>query len=233
MNYTDENLRHVLAAEYVLGTLSPRARRRLEQLRVEHIEIERAIQDWEWHFNGLAQRLTPEPPSQLVWQRIEQTLLERDIAKQQANVVTLKTHSARLWQSITGLATAAVLVMAFMLFTQVEHVEPLPDQITVMQSKDNKPLWLIEIFAQRIDAKSTQNVTKSTKNDYELWMVPKDGSAPISLGLLPQKGQRSMAKHSQFDTLDIAALAVSIEPLGGSPTGSPTQVLYISELALL
>ncbi|GAB5380042.1 MAG: anti-sigma factor [Aliiglaciecola sp.] len=232
MNYLNENLRHVLAAEYVLGTLSIRARRRLEQLRVEHIEIERAIQDWEWHFNGLAEKLTPQPPSEVVWQRIEQTLLDRDINTQQ-NVVDFKAHSVRLWQSITGFATAAVLVLAFLLFSQPESLEPLPDQITVVQSENNQPLWLIEIFNTRIDTQATQNVVKETAKDYELWMVPKDGTAPISLGLLPQEGIRSLVKHNRFDTTEIAALAVSIEPLGGSVTGSPTQVLYISPLALL
>lgn len=233
MNYLKEDLRHVLAAEYVLGTLSVRARKRLEQLRIEHIEIERAIQDWEWHFNGLAQKLTPQPPSLRVWQRVEQTLLERDLASQKENVVNIRARSARFWQSLTGLATAAVLVLTFMLVTQTEQSAPLPEQITVMQSQDNKPLWLVEIFSRRIDTQATQNVTRTAVNDYELWMVPKDGSAPISLGLLPQEGTKSIAKHHQFDALEIAALAVSIEPLGGSPTGTPTEVLTISELALL
>jgi anti-sigma-K factor RskA len=64
-------------------------------------------------------------------------------------------------------------------------------------------------------------------------MVPSNGNAPISLGLLPQSGHASLAKVSQFDSLDIAAVAVSIEPLGGSTTGAPSEVLFVSELVML
>ena len=64
-------------------------------------------------------------------------------------------------------------------------------------------------------------------------MILKGQDAPISLGLLPKDGVKSLLKDSRFNAQDIALLAVSLEPIGGSPTGSPTEVLYTTELILL
>ena len=61
-------------------------------------------------------------------------------------------------------------------------------------------------------------------------MVPDDGSAPVSLGLLPKSGDVQLVRPSQLTLAGVSALAVSLEPLGGSPSGSPTEVLYISPL---
>ena len=62
--------------------------------------------------------------------------------------------------------------------------------------------------------------------DMELWLLP-PGEAPRSLGLLtPAGGERDLARED-LETLAGAALAVSLEPAGGSPTGQPTgPVLY-------
>jgi len=64
-------------------------------------------------------------------------------------------------------------------------------------------------------------------------MVAADGRPPISLGLLPKQGKLSLPRSALFDQVQVAALAVSLEPLGGSPTGQPTTVLYTAELVAM
>ena len=62
----------------------------------------------------------------------------------------------------------------------------------------------------------------------ELWMLP-DGQPPRSLGVLPAGGiaRVPLVGPSDAALADIPALAVSLEPAGGSPTGLPTgPVLY-------
>jgi anti-sigma-K factor RskA len=62
----------------------------------------------------------------------------------------------------------------------------------------------------------------------ELWMLP-DGRAPVSMGLIPAAGIDRLALRSPVGVAlqDIPALAVSVEPAGGSPTGAPTgPVIY-------
>jgi anti-sigma-K factor RskA len=65
-------------------------------------------------------------------------------------------------------------------------------------------------------------------------MLPANGQAPISLGLLPQNQERILQVPAAAKDLMIAALAVSIEPKGGSPTGAPTgDVLFTAEIITL
>jgi anti-sigma-K factor RskA len=62
----------------------------------------------------------------------------------------------------------------------------------------------------------------------ELWMLP-DGQPPRSLGVLPAGGiaRVPLVGPSDAALANIPALAVSLEPAGGSPTGLPTgPVLY-------
>ena len=64
----------------------------------------------------------------------------------------------------------------------------------------------------------------------ELWAVPAEG-APRSLGLISADGA-SVVKRNRV-MKDTAALAVSLEPAGGSPTGAPTgPILYVGKLTL-
>eukprot|EP01035_Chromulina_nebulosa_P045846 gene45846-62091_t len=64
----------------------------------------------------------------------------------------------------------------------------------------------------------------------ELWAIPGSGS-PRSLGLIAASGA-SVVKQSKLPP-GTAALAVSLEPTGGSTTGVPTgPVLYVGKLAL-
>jgi anti-sigma-K factor RskA len=62
----------------------------------------------------------------------------------------------------------------------------------------------------------------------ELWALPR-GAQPRSLGLVSdQKAILRLAAAADQSLGDVPALAVSLEPQGGSPTGQPTgPVLYM------
>ncbi len=62
----------------------------------------------------------------------------------------------------------------------------------------------------------------------ELWALP-PGAKPKSLGVLAstERGSLKLAAAADQALGDVPALAVSLEPPGGSPTGQPTgPVLY-------
>ena len=232
MNYLIQQRRDALAAEYVLGTLHGAARSRFKQLILQHPAIRESVELWEQHINALGSQIKPVAPDPVVWEKVKQRLAFAD-TQVINNVVSLPVKPAPLWKGLTLLASAAALVLAVLLVQLQPVPVPVIQQFTVMQNEAKESLWLIEITQQTIESQATQKVAQRAQNDYELWMVPANGQAPISLGLLPQKGLASMAKHPQFDQINIAALAVSLEPLGGSPNGAPTEVLYVAELAIL
>ena len=232
MNYLIQQRRDALAAEYVLGTLHGAARSRFKQLILQHPAIRESVELWEQHINALGSQIKPVAPDPVVWEKVKQRLAFAD-TQVINNVVSLPVKPAPLWKGLTLLASAAALVLAVLLVQLQPVPVPVIQQFTVMQNEAKESLWLIEITHQTIESQATQKVAQRAQNDYELWMVPANGQAPISLGLLPQKGLASLAKHPQFDQINIAALAVSLEPLGGSPNGAPTEVLYVAELAIL
>jgi anti-sigma-K factor RskA len=233
MNYLTEQTKHALAAEYVIGTMHGMARKRYQRLMVQYPQIREATDQWEAHFNSLGSQLKPIAPDPSVWNKIVQRLDNEIIAKESTNVILLPKNKPNIWKGWSLLATAAAVVLAIILVTPQGDVSKRSEQFTVFQNDDSQSLWLIEIFSESIEVTATINLQQKSNNDYQLWIVPKNGSEPISLGLMPQTGELSLPKSSQFDQLEIAALAVSLEPIGGSPTGLPTEVIYISELALL
>lgn len=232
MNYLLEERRNALAAQYVLGTLRGLARRRYQKLMMQHQIISETTWLWEQHLNDLGQKLTPISPALEVWTQIELKLgfVTPEHESPPANVIRLLKKKTTLWQSLTGLAVAAALILAVILQPTSTPVAPQVAQYAIVNDSEANPLWVIEVTADKLIVRSTEKLAIPANNDFELWMVPANGEAPISLGLLPKNGKLNITRPAWFDTAAIAALAVSLEPIGGSPNGSPTEVLYISPL---
>lgn len=230
--------KHELAAQYVLGTLDGPARKRFEFEVMQDDQVRRSVWYWEQQLNQLGENVKPLTPERRVWLAIQQRLFGTPAvssgAPVQNNVVTLQPKQSGWWKGVAALASAAAVVLAVLL-GRVEPPVPAPQytEIAFFQDAEQSPLWLLELSDDTLSIRATERLTAKANKDYELWIVAKDGRAPISLGLLPKNGQLTLAKDKYFDELDIAVLAVSLEPLGGSPNGSPTEVLYTSEIITL
>ena len=63
-------------------------------------------------------------------------------------------------------------------------------------------------------------------------LLPTGGAPPVSLGLIPATGNAALPLSAQALAVlaQSSALAVSLEPAGGSPTGQPTTVLFAAPL---
>jgi anti-sigma-K factor RskA len=76
-------------------------------------------------------------------------------------------------------------------------------------------------------------VPEAAGKSYELWALPR-GAGPVSLGLLPAAGsaERTLSERQRTALLAADKVAVSVEPAGGSPTGSPTgPIVIVTNLA--
>jgi len=235
MNYLTEERKNALASEYVLGTLHGRARIRFQALLMQHRSLRHVLWQWESRLNSLGDGLQEISPRPELWQKIQQQL-GFGSAELPTNVTPLpqvKPTTNRTWQWLAGAATAAALVLAIFLVIPQTPQERMQTQIAVFQGEKAQALWSIELGKEKLIVSATDNFKALPDQDYELWMLAADGRPPVSLGLLPKQGKLTLPRNVLLDQVKVAALAVSQEPLGGSPNGQPTKVLYVAEIVTI
>lgn len=236
MNYLTEDRQNALASEYVLGTLHGPARVRYQRLLMQHPSMRESLWYWEKYLNAMGGALPSQAPHPRVWENIQTRLgFDKTAPAPVNNVVELPTkRSARSWQWLAGLSTAAAVLLAVLLILPPQDPVPVaPAQVAIVQGEKAQALWLVEVGADMIQVQATDKLEAQADKDYELWLVAADGRAPVSLGVLPKRGKLALPRNELIGQVDIAALAVSLEPLGGSPTGQPTTVLYTAELVTM
>ena len=227
MNYDKPELLDSLAGQYVLGTLRGLARKRFQRLLLSSNKAREATSMWEQNLNNLASAITPQIPNDEVWVQI----MQRIENKPQSSKTLVHTKPS-IWRTRSFVATAACIILAFLVIQPTSSVKQT-EQIALVQNQDKQSLWFIDVNAQGLAIKASSQLVAQTNKDYELWMILKGQDTPISLGLLPKQGDKLLLKDKRFKASDIALLAVSLEPIGGSPNGLPTEVLYTTELVLL
>jgi anti-sigma-K factor RskA len=226
MNYSDPRLQNLLAGEYVLGLMRGAARRRCERLMMESAGLGAEVTAWEGRFAAWALKLNPiDPPGYLEWR-----LMGRVRKESQPRGERLRNTFWRSW------AVAATVVLALVIVTQkaTPPTERKPAEFALMSDAKGTPLWLISVHpeARRVDMKVvTANPVPAGKS-YELWMIP-DGGKPVPMGLMNETGVASETVTPELlaRLSGAKALAISLEPKGGSPTGQPTgPVLWVAPL---
>jgi anti-sigma-K factor RskA len=243
MNYLTEERKNSLSSEYVLGTLHGAARLRYQTLLINHRPMRQALWRWERHLNGLGAALPERQPDPGVWQAIQRRLgfaysdsdgkADTVVSLPQTDVGRVAATTVNRWRWLASAASIVAVALALNLWWGQAEVSTAPSQVAVVQGAQAEALWLIELTERDIQVQATEQFSPVSNKDYELWLVAADGRAPISLGLLPKDGRLTLARSDLFDQVQVAALAVSLEPVGGSPNGAPTQVLYTSQLVAL
>lgn len=228
MNYNDKLRIDALAADFVVGTMRGQARKRFQRLMMQQADVRKAVWFWEQQLNPMAENLPASAPDSEVWQRIKWRLGWEAVTPASARKVTSND-----WANRALYALAASILVAVIMMSPLSTVDR-QQEIAVFQTQDAKAWWLISKIDNEVAISATGSVVFEDAYDYELWMLPEDGSAPISIGLLPQRGSQRLAWPLAAQQLNIAALAVSLEPIGGSPIGSPTgPVLFTAEFLTL
>ncbi len=221
MNYSNEALVEVLARQYVLGTMSRRARRRFSDLIDNDPKIEDVVFNVEAEYLPMAWALEPVEPSALLWRRIKKRLAPR----------AASPRSPNRWALASGFLAAALVavsVASWQVWTQPPEVvvETIPSnpEAGVVSGNDGQPIWYIQLFDRESAVVTVQSPPDAVDDqDYQLWILRDDG-VPISVGLLPQTGRADIELTAAArDALASGnVLAVSLEPLGGSPEAVPT-----------
>lgn len=220
MKSANRELLDRLAAEYVLGTLRGRARRRFERWFVSP-QVGALVTAWEDRLAGLEPQLKGVTPPASAWRGIENRLELRRL--QRAPVVR--------WLAIAASVAFFALVAVFAL----RQVPAPVTQHAFIQTDPQTIYWRVELKGdnESISLHVHKVHDLPPGKSHELWVIPASGGAPVSLGLLPHTGdQHRVLTATQRAALEGAkTIAVSLEPEGGSPSGAPTEVLLTAPLA--
>ena len=223
MNLLHSELADRLAAEYVLGTLTGGARRRFDALLPAHPALRRAVAGWETRLLPMALKAAPVQPAPATWDSIEGKLGWRPATTRPASSLRL-----RFWQAFAALATVAAVVLG----TSTPRVPTEAPLIVVLHATKGSETIVAGLSPdhRQLSIQPLQKVALTSDQSLELWALKKDGP-PASLGVIA--ADKLTAINQKTLPKDTKGLAVSLEPLGGSPTGAPTgPVLFVGELTL-
>jgi anti-sigma-K factor RskA len=199
-----------LAAEYVLGTLRGPARRRFDKWRGTTPLVQERCRFWEENLMQLAKGVRPIRPPPRVWQGIRARL----------NLAQPRRRSVRA----LAIAASVLLVAGLSALLYWRSLGPgkLVEVATITTPTGSR-VWEVDVYSGRLIVHAGQLPARPTDRDFELWALP-TGGKPVSLGLLPATGtaQRILTAAQQQALANAAQVAVTVEPLGGSPTGQPT-----------
>jgi len=214
-------LQERLAAEYALGTLRGAARARLRRWMRDDAALARAVAEWEARLAPMAHAVAPRAPRARVWREIEARLGPAAPARR------------GFWRGLGLVAGGALATLAFMLVVLPALQAPRGEQAYIAlltEPKSQRPVLYLSARRDGAELRIRVLDPKIQVSDasLELWALPRGGK-PKSLGLLASADRSTLPLASGADLSlgNVPMLAVSLEPKGGSPTGSPTgPVLY-------
>lgn len=118
---------------------------------------------------------------------------------------------------------------------EVPVPSPKPAQyVAVLQRDAASPAFLLTFdLENRVMTVRTVGAERQPGRSYELWLISARYPTPRSLGVIGTEEYSVRRQLAGYDavTINSATYAVSIEPVGGSPTGLPTgPVVYAGKL---
>ena len=235
MDYSHPDRADALAADYVTGTLRGAARRRFEVLLPAHPALRGAVLAWQARLMPLTSSVEPVQPSPQVWQRIEARISGSSNLAGAARTTRAAPRLA-FWRGLAAFASVAAISLGVLLGLPSPVLPPVV--IVLNATGADAPGGSVAgTFVASISGDGRAVVTRPILNvalgqdrALELWALPGDG-APRSLGLISSSTATVVQKQAALR--GATALAVSLEPAGGSPTGAPTgPVLFVGKLTL-
>lgn len=229
-----------LAGEYVLGSLDASERRAVDARRAREPELERAIAAWERRLGGLVAEAAPVAPPPDLFRRIEAATARlpasgqgRDgqgiadaPARETADVIVLRRSLTR-WRTLATCASALAAGLALFAVFRDQVLPPKPQTfVAAFVKNDDLPQFMLtvdlaarELTIRPVGADRLQGKT------YQLWITSEQIGPPRSLGVLDDGSggaqRKSLAAYDPAQ-LQTATFGVSVEQMGGSPTGRPS-----------
>ena len=231
-----------LAAEYTLGVMRGRSRRRFESIAQGDPAIRVAIETWRGRVEAIGELAPQAAPPPSVWQAIERRL---NLGGARREAVSARPAS-RWFENLSfwrGWSIAATAVAALALVVALRQLTPdaracaasragtarrLCRRRSPTRTRIRRSLVTWDDRTSEVTVRRLSGASDPTDKSMQLWGLPKEGH-PVSLGVLPAGGT---ARFKAASVNAFPALAVSVEPLGGSPNpdGPTGPVVYTGKV---
>jgi len=222
-----------MAAQYALGVLRGGARRRMEQMAQQEPAVRAAVARWQARLAGVAELQAPAVPVEAVWCGIESRLGWK-AAPASAGEPAHAGGWRHLWRSITfwQSASAAMAVIAVVAVVGTMGRGPVQRQspatvVALLQSQQSQAAMLVswDAAGRALVVRRLDDLPLTDQQVLQLWALP-EGGKPRSLGVIGRA--REVRLPLAALPANVPALAVSVEPLGGSrnPDGPSGPVVF-------
>ena len=209
------------AAEHALGLLTSAERRLAETRMAMDAAFAAQVEAWRNRLGPLTDAISPIAPSPAVWAGIERALPVNDNAA--------ATRGLRFWRGATvgslTLAAASLAAAVFLANQPPVVIQPPPVGQLLNASLVSPSGAPIPLFVAAYDpvrkaliVTSLVQPGKDPAHVHELWVIPADGR-PRPLGFIePGKTKAMPMPEALLPSLAAgSAIAVTVEPPGGSP----------------
>jgi anti-sigma-K factor RskA len=225
--FDDSDRNNLRYAEYVLGVLDADARADVAREVASNDEAAVAVGLWQRHLSPLTETLPDVAPSEDVWVRI-QRLLKWDAGREAGQQVGL-WENLRFWQWFgVGASLVAAACIVMLVIAPLRTQPPVSSGVVMVSSirqENGVADWTatMDLDRKQIIVVPAAAAGIARDRSTQLWLIPA-GQAPISLGVFKPDSATVLPLNAIVLAKlgPTAALAVSVEPVGGSPTGEPT-----------
>ncbi|MBL8769970.1 MAG: anti-sigma factor [Phenylobacterium sp.] len=231
-----------LAAEHALGVLNARERADAETRMAQDPAFAADVEAWRQRLAPMLDSVKAIPPPSDTWARIERLLPANDNTL--ANRVRFWRNSAMGGFGLAAAGIVAAVVVAAQgpqIVTQEVPVQPqgqLLSASVVSQDTRVQPLFVAAYDPDRKQLIVTSLLPEGSERDkvHQLWLIAGQEN-PKSLGLVESGKAKVIALPAELlaKMSEGAALAVSLEPPGGSknPDGPSGPVIGVGKLSRL
>lgn len=230
LDHEPEDLRY---AEYVLGVLDADARAAVEREMAADPHAAAEVERWQHYLLPLAEDILDVTPPHQAWTRI----LDRIGLAQLPRRTTHARERHGWWNNLAlwrGFAfgsgiVAAACIIALIVLPRTRMAQPVASALAYMASTitqtDGQVGWTatMDVTHDRMIVVPAKPQPLPPGRAPELWLIPA-GQKPIAIGMIDTHAPTTITLDKALVARigPTAALAVSIEPPSGSPTGQPT-----------
>jgi anti-sigma-K factor RskA len=181
--------RHILAGEYVLGTLQDQERIDFERRLQTDMQLQEAVDAWHRRLDPMLDDIEPVTPPSAVWDQIASRLTPADTGAEAATGIW---NNLNFWRNLGTITATLVLVMGMTLLTTRQQ-DMAMDSIMVVLNDQSRPGWLVgaKVSDLYLKVKAVEPTPLPKGKVCQLWLEDESGQLH-PLGILPHDGSMQM-----------------------------------------